>query len=228
MAGTLPARLPARTELPEQLAQQVAAITPGGYHPGAPAAAEPTAWATMALIQAGKLVAAEKGCRWLAELQARDGSVGVSRSQPSPHGPPAWPCWLGRAGTPRRRTTVRRSNRPRTGVGARHPRQDGRTEAADWPRHNACWWVLGDEDSLVAGADGHLRSRSLRSGHGRPPTHPRRDPAAGRSTAAHRRRQLRQTLACCSSGCCRTSSLRAWRCGRSADRGVGDERIARS
>ncbi|MEN1679507.1 MAG: hypothetical protein AAGJ46_07920 [Planctomycetota bacterium] len=74
----------------QQLADQLAAITPGGYHPGAPAAAEPTAWATMALIHTGNLAAAEKGCRWLADVQARDGSVGVSRSQPSP----AWTTGL--------------------------------------------------------------------------------------------------------------------------------------
>lgn len=90
MAGPLDGPLPSDSSLPSQLSEQLAALTPGGYHPGAPPAAEPTAWAVLALLNAGRLEAAERGCQWLAELQSRDGSVGVNRSQASP----AWPTGL--------------------------------------------------------------------------------------------------------------------------------------
>lgn len=56
----------------------------GGYHPGGEAATEPTAWATIALAECERFEAARVGATWLAERQARDGSVGVTVSQSTP------------------------------------------------------------------------------------------------------------------------------------------------
>ncbi len=62
----------------------------GGYHAGSPAASEPIAWASIALSDAGKFHAAKQGADWLASIQAKDGSVGVTADDPTP----AWPTSL--------------------------------------------------------------------------------------------------------------------------------------
>jgi hypothetical protein len=66
--------------------------TGGGnaYREGGSAAAEPTALAALALIAWGRSADAQAKLRWLAELQAPDGSLGSSAGQPSP----AWPTPL--------------------------------------------------------------------------------------------------------------------------------------
>lgn len=60
----------------------------GGYHPHGEAATEPTAWATIALGRSDARFA-HRGADWLAERQARNGSVGVTASQESPYWPTA-------------------------------------------------------------------------------------------------------------------------------------------
>jgi len=73
-----------------ELVTRLAAVVPGGYHVTGPAATEPTALAGLALCAHGKLDRARRAADWLAELQARDGSIGVTAAQPSP----CWPTSL--------------------------------------------------------------------------------------------------------------------------------------
>lgn len=68
----------------ERLLDQLQHLTPGGYAPGAPPAAEPTAWSAMALAGAGRNDHADRAARWLAELQNRDGSVPAVDSRDGP------------------------------------------------------------------------------------------------------------------------------------------------
>ncbi|HEX3869265.1 MAG TPA: hypothetical protein VHV77_02390, partial [Pirellulales bacterium] len=60
------------------------------YSTGSEPAAEPTAWASLALRAHGRDASADRAARWLAELQAADGTVGISRTQREPH----WPTSL--------------------------------------------------------------------------------------------------------------------------------------
>jgi len=61
-----------------------------GYYVGDPAASEPTALATLALLAAGKTGPASAGRQWLVEQQAPDGSIGVRVGEPEPR----WPTSL--------------------------------------------------------------------------------------------------------------------------------------
>lgn len=62
----------------------------GGYAAGGTAAAEPTAWAAIALAAAGESDAARAATEWLAERQAKDGSVSVTLDDDQP----GWPTSL--------------------------------------------------------------------------------------------------------------------------------------
>lgn len=77
------------TELLDQAHKRLARSPIGGYHPEGEPASEPIAWATLALARAGEPSAAVVGAEWLAERQARDGSVGVTESQAEPFWPTA-------------------------------------------------------------------------------------------------------------------------------------------
>jgi hypothetical protein len=61
-----------------------------GYRRGAVPASEPTALAALALLAGGQAAAAEPKLRWLAGIQAADGSVGINADAPMP----AWPTPL--------------------------------------------------------------------------------------------------------------------------------------
>jgi hypothetical protein len=61
-----------------------------GYATGSVPASEPTAIATLALAQHGRVAAAKKAADFLAEIQADDGSVGVRDGEPTP----GWPTSL--------------------------------------------------------------------------------------------------------------------------------------
>jgi hypothetical protein len=76
-----------RTAWRERLLDRLAAAERWGYRPGGSAATEPTALCALALAVAGRARSAERPLAWLAETQAADGSLGVSRSQPAP----GWP-----------------------------------------------------------------------------------------------------------------------------------------
>lgn len=74
----------------EQLANAVALQGPAGYQHEGPPASEPVAWSALALAACGRSEAATRGAVWLAELQAEDGSVGVTLDQRTP----GWPTSL--------------------------------------------------------------------------------------------------------------------------------------
>lgn len=59
---------------------------PTGYNAVGPPAAEPTAWAAMALARAGRMDAAGRAGDWLADLQRRDGSTPTTPTS----GAPGW------------------------------------------------------------------------------------------------------------------------------------------
>lgn len=56
----------------------------GRYAPGAPEAAEPTAWSAVALGSAGEESAARRAADWLAERQSAPGSVGATLEDRDP------------------------------------------------------------------------------------------------------------------------------------------------
>lgn len=68
-----------------------------GYHDAGSPASEPTAWAALALTALDRPAAARHACRWLAQHQNEDGSVGPTSTQSTP----GWPtglallAWLG-------------------------------------------------------------------------------------------------------------------------------------
>lgn len=74
----------------EKLIAGVAQAVPGGYAPAGPVAAEPMAWAGIALASTGNAQHAQTPCDWLAKIQQSDGSVGITADQPTP----AWPTAL--------------------------------------------------------------------------------------------------------------------------------------
>jgi hypothetical protein len=61
-----------------------------GYRAGAPTASEPAALAAMALVAHGRAENATLWCRWLAEHQATDGSLGINAAETDP----CWPTAL--------------------------------------------------------------------------------------------------------------------------------------
>lgn len=61
-----------------------------GYYTDLPPATEPTAWAALALAGAGRSEPVDQAANWLAELQADNGSVGISLAQATPQ----WPTSL--------------------------------------------------------------------------------------------------------------------------------------
>jgi len=61
-----------------------------GYHPNGPQSAEPAALASLAFCAHEHPADATPLADWLADIQAADGSVGVTREQPTP----AWPTSL--------------------------------------------------------------------------------------------------------------------------------------
>ena len=73
-----------------ELADQLATQTPGGYSAVGAAASEPTALAGLALLADGRLHAAKLAADWLVDRQADDGSVSVGSAQSSP----CWPTSL--------------------------------------------------------------------------------------------------------------------------------------
>ncbi|MFV2067375.1 MAG: hypothetical protein ACC645_10375 [Pirellulales bacterium] len=66
------------------LLEQLAKRPVGGYHQESSAATEPTALACLALAAHGRQCPARDGARWLTDLQAADGSVGIRQGQPTP------------------------------------------------------------------------------------------------------------------------------------------------
>jgi hypothetical protein len=82
--------------LQQQLADVLARRTPGGYGISTTGASreahmsEPTAWAAIALVEAGRLETAARSCTWLSQAQQKDGSVGVSSTELEP----CWPTAL--------------------------------------------------------------------------------------------------------------------------------------
>jgi hypothetical protein len=61
-----------------------------GYHAQGESACEPAALTALALSAWNQPARAQSAAQWLADLQAEDGSVGVSASQSSPGWPTAW------------------------------------------------------------------------------------------------------------------------------------------
>jgi hypothetical protein len=74
----------------DQLLEQLATATPGGYFARGEATSEPTAWAGLALSVNGNDARARMAADWLVEHQAKDGSIGVTATQSTP----AWPTSL--------------------------------------------------------------------------------------------------------------------------------------
>jgi hypothetical protein len=68
-----------------------------GYRARAAAAVEPTALAAMALAAGGRQQAAEQALRWLANVQADDGSLGIDAANPQPCWPTGWAVLAWRA-----------------------------------------------------------------------------------------------------------------------------------
>lgn len=60
------------------------------YHPGGPGAAEPAAWCALALSAHGRVDDALPAAKWLAQIQAEDGAVGIDAL----HTTPSWPTSL--------------------------------------------------------------------------------------------------------------------------------------
>ncbi|MEM8864226.1 MAG: hypothetical protein AAGF31_01615 [Planctomycetota bacterium] len=86
------------------LLDRLARAMPGGYLAGDQPASEPTAWGSLALSAAGQLEASRVACDWLVACQARNGSVGVNRSEATPAWPTslailAWTQWQNASGT---------------------------------------------------------------------------------------------------------------------------------
>jgi hypothetical protein len=74
----------------EQLLEQLATATPGGYFARGEAASEPTGWAGLAQSVNGNDARARIAADWLVAQQAKDGSIGVTATQSTP----AWPTSL--------------------------------------------------------------------------------------------------------------------------------------
>lgn len=70
--------------------ERLARAIPSAYHPNGPPASEPTALAGLALAHGNRLDSAVLAADWLLRIQSRDGSIGVTASQPSP----CWPTSL--------------------------------------------------------------------------------------------------------------------------------------
>ncbi len=70
--------------------QTLASESCWNYHAGGPNASEPAAWACLALASHNHVESARRAAQWLIEVQASDGSVGVTDDQPTP----AWPTSL--------------------------------------------------------------------------------------------------------------------------------------
>lgn len=64
--------------------RQLATKSEWNYHSGGAIATEPAAWACLALTQHQEYDAASLAAEWLQEVQAKDGSVGVTPSQTTP------------------------------------------------------------------------------------------------------------------------------------------------
>lgn len=69
-----------------------------GYRGGGAAAVEPTALAAMALAAGGREQAAEPALKWLADVQADEGSLGIDAANPRPRWPTGWAVLAWRAG----------------------------------------------------------------------------------------------------------------------------------
>lgn len=74
----------------DPILRRLAASDLCNYHPGLPAATEPTALAAIALIGHGRDADAERLVDRLLEMQNRDGSVGVDRLQQAPGWATGW------------------------------------------------------------------------------------------------------------------------------------------
>lgn len=70
------------------------------YTPAGPTAVEPTALAAMALWQSGCFEPATRALAWLSEVQANDGSLGITRTDKRPGWPTGWGvlAWRMKAG----------------------------------------------------------------------------------------------------------------------------------
>jgi hypothetical protein len=72
------------------LVEELTAESQWSYAPGGSMAAEPAAIAALALAAHGRLEPACVACQRLADMQAADGSVGITASQASPGWPTGW------------------------------------------------------------------------------------------------------------------------------------------
>jgi len=70
-----------------------------GYYAAQHPASEPTALAALALVAKGRNTEARTACRWLTEIQAEEGSVGVRKDAATPRWPTALAvlAWLAQA-----------------------------------------------------------------------------------------------------------------------------------
>ncbi len=74
----------------DDILDEVATANAWSYSTGSEPATEPTAWAALALRAYGRDDAADRATQWLADHQAKDGTLGINLSQPDPH----WPTSL--------------------------------------------------------------------------------------------------------------------------------------
>jgi hypothetical protein len=73
----------------EPILDELDAADHWSYSTDSEAASEPTAWASLALRAHGRNGSADRAARWLADSQAADGTVGITRLQAAPHWPTA-------------------------------------------------------------------------------------------------------------------------------------------
>ena len=74
----------------DPILDRLASVPKWSYHAGGSAATEPTALSALALLAHQRLEAARNPLRWLVEVQAKDGSLGITKAQASP----GWPTSL--------------------------------------------------------------------------------------------------------------------------------------
>jgi hypothetical protein len=82
----------------QQLVDRLAAYGAWSYRAGHPSASEPTALAALALTAHHRFEPANRAVDWLADVQSRDGSVGIAAGEPNPRWPTAlailaWSAW---------------------------------------------------------------------------------------------------------------------------------------
>jgi hypothetical protein len=72
---------------------RLAAATHWTYRASAQSCSEPAAWAALALTAHGRTDDAARPAKWLAALQQREGSIGISESESEPRWPTSLAIW---------------------------------------------------------------------------------------------------------------------------------------